>query len=51
MRAPLLALALALPAQAQEVVADLSQASVSIDSTFAGQEILQLPSPSAVRGV
>ena len=40
MRALLLALALALPARAQEVVADLSQASVSIDSTFAGQEIL-----------
>lgn len=32
--------ALAGPAAAQGVVADLSQASVSIDSTFAGQEIL-----------
>lgn len=31
---------LAMPAAAQEVVADLDQAAVAIDSTFAGQEIL-----------
>ena len=46
-RGLLLALALAAPAKAQEIVVALSQADVSIDSTFAGSEILVF---GAVRG-